>query len=86
MEPHASELPVAPDWDGLAAEFEAFHVRFASLFGRSEPREESRKYVRALMGAAARRNGWQVAEAIGDRTPDRVQRLLYCAEWSAGTA
>jgi SRSO17 transposase len=86
MEPHASELPVAPDWDGLAAEFEAFHVRFASLFGRSEPREESRKYVRALMGAAARRNGWQVAEAIGDRTPDRVQRLLYCAEWSADDA
>ena len=38
------------------------------------------------MGAAARRNGWQLAEAIGDTTPDRVQRLLYSADWSADDA
>jgi SRSO17 transposase len=53
---------------------------------RSEPRDEALKYIRALMGAAARRNGWQLAEAIGDRTPDRVQRLLYSADWSADAA
>jgi SRSO17 transposase len=81
-----SELPAAPAWDALAADFEAFHARFASLFARSEPREEAKKYVRSLMGATARRNGWQLAEAIGDRTPDRVQRLLYCADWSAEAA
>jgi SRSO17 transposase len=86
MGPQTSEQAVAPGWDALAADFEAFHERFASLFGRSEPREEARKYVRALMGAAARRNGWQLAEAIGDRTPDRVQRLLYSADWSANAA
>ena len=79
-------MPAAPAWDVLAADFEAFHARFASLFARSEPREQAIKYVRALMGAAARRNGWQLAEAIGDRTPDRVQRLLYCADWSADAA
>ena len=82
----ASELPAAPDGDALAADFEAFHARFASLFARSEPREQAIKYVRALMGAAARRNGWQLAEAIGDQTPDRVQRLLYGANWSADAA
>jgi len=86
MTPGASELPAQPDWDALAADFEAFHARFASLFARSEPREQAIKYVRALMGAAARRNGWQLAEAIGDRTPDRVQRLLYGADWSADAA
>jgi len=86
MTPQANELPVAPAWDALAADFEAFHARFASLFARSEPREQALKYVRALMGATARRNGWQLAEAIGDRTPDRVQRLLYCADWSADAA
>jgi SRSO17 transposase len=86
MTPGARELPAAPAWDALAADFEAFHARFASLFARSEPREQAIKYVRALMGAAARRNGWQLAEAIGDRTPDRVQRLLYCADWSADAA
>lgn len=86
MIPGASELPAAPAWDALAADFEAFHARFASLFSRSEPREQAIKYVRSLMGAAARRNGWQLAEAIGDRTPDRVQRLLYSADWSADAA
>jgi SRSO17 transposase len=81
-----NELPAVPAWDALAVDFEAFHARFASLFARSESREEAKKYVRSLMGAAARRNGWQLAEAIGDRTPDRVQRLLYSANWSAEAA
>jgi hypothetical protein len=86
MTPRASELPAAPDWDALAADFEAFHARFASLFARSESREQAIKYVRALMGPIERRNGWQMAEAIGNRTPDRVQRLLYCATWCADQA
>jgi SRSO17 transposase len=86
MIPGASEQPAAPAWDALAADFEAFHARFASLFARSEPREQAIKYVRSLMGTAERRNGWQLAEAIGDRTPDRVQRLLYSADWSADEA
>jgi hypothetical protein len=24
-----------------------------------------------------RKNGWQLAEVMGDETPDRTQRLLY---------
>ncbi|WP_437963141.1 transposase [Sorangium sp. So ce260] len=86
MSPGASELPAAAAWDALAADFQAFHARFAALFARSEPREQAIKYVRSLMGPAARRNGWQLAEAIGDPTPDRVQRLLYSADWSADAA
>jgi SRSO17 transposase len=86
MSLQGSELPAAPAWDALAQDFESFHARFASLFARSEPRDEAVKYIRALMGAAARRNGWQLAEAVGDRTPDRVQRLLYGADWSADAA
>jgi SRSO17 transposase len=86
MSPQQRELPAPPVWDTLAQDFEAFHARFASLFARSEPRDEAVKYIRALMGAAARRNGWQLAEALGDRTPDRVQRLLYAADWNADTA
>jgi hypothetical protein len=86
MIPGTGELPAAPTCDALTADFEAFNARFASLFARSEPREQAIKYVRSLMGTAARRNGWQLAEAIGDRTPDRVQRLLYGADWSADAA
>jgi SRSO17 transposase len=67
-------------------EFEAFHARFADLFERSESREQAKKYVRGLLAQADRKNSWQVAEVVGDRIPDRMQRLLYRAPWDADTA
>ena len=40
-------------------------------------------YVRGLLGDAVRKNGWQMAEALGEATPDGVQHLLVCAGWDA---
>src|SRR5947209_8060395 len=67
-------------------EFEAFHARFADLFERSESREQALKYLRGLLTEAERKNSWQVAEAVGDRIPDRMQRLLYQVPWNADAA
>ena len=67
-------------------EFEAFHARFAGLFERSESREQAKKYLRGLLTEAERKNSWQVAEAVGDRIPDRMQRLLYRVPWDADAA
>src|SRR6266571_4467160 len=67
-------------------EFEQFHARFADLFERSESREQARKYLRGLLTEAERKNSWQVAEAVGDRIPDRMQRLLYRVPWDADAA
>ncbi len=67
-------------------EFEAFHARFADLFERSESREQAKKYVRGLLAPAERKNSWQVAEAVGERIPDRMQRLLYRVPWDADAA
>lgn len=72
--------------DEWADDFEAFQARFAGLFARSEPREQAAKYMRGLMGSVKRKNGWQIAEAIGDKTPDSTQRLLYKAKWDADKA
>jgi SRSO17 transposase len=69
-----------------AADFEAFHARFAHLFVRSEPREQAAKYMRGLMSDVKRKNGWQLAEALGDERPDATQRLLYQAKWDADQA
>lgn len=66
--------------------FEAFHARFADLFHRQEPRVQSRKYLRSLLAPVERKNGWQLAEATGDKTPDATQRLLYQAQWEADAA
>jgi SRSO17 transposase len=67
-------------------EFDAFHARFADLFERSESREQAKKYVRGLLAQAERKNSWQVAEAVGERIPDRMQRLLYRVPWDADAA
>jgi SRSO17 transposase len=67
-------------------DFEAFHARFADLFERSESREQARKYLRGLLTEAQRKNSWQMAEAVGESIPDRMQRLLYRVPWDADAA
>jgi SRSO17 transposase len=74
------------DLDPWAASFAAFHARFASLFVRRETREQAAKYLRGLLAPVERKNSWQVAEAIGDATPDRTQRLLGRVDWDADAA
>lgn len=66
--------------------FEAFHARLGHVFARSETREQAKKYLRGLLAPSGRKNGWQVAETVGDATPDRTQRLLYRADWDADAA
>jgi SRSO17 transposase len=74
------------DLDEWAEEFAAFHGRFAHLFERQEPREQAAKYLRGLLAPVERKNGWQLAEVVGDKTPDATQRLLYQAQWEADAA
>lgn len=42
-----------------------------------------RDYIRGLLGPVGRKNGCQLAEYAGHRTPDRLQRLLNGARWNA---
>jgi hypothetical protein len=41
-----------------------------------EPWLQAGKYVAAVVSDVPKRNGWTLAERAGDRTPDRMQRLL----------
>jgi SRSO17 transposase len=34
-----------------------------------------------LLASVERKNGWQLAEVLGERGPHGVQRLLYEADW-----
>lgn len=74
------------DVDQWGVEFENFHGRFARLFARSEPREASRKYLCGLLASVRRKNCWQMAEVLGARDPQGMQRLLYSAQWDADAA
>src|SRR5689334_5975061 len=70
------------DLEQWAEDFAAFHARFAPYFFRSEVRERSGAYLRALLSPVERKNGWQLAEALGEADPNGTQRLLYQAVWN----
>ena len=57
--------------------------RIGVRFGRVEPRRRALAYLRGLLSPAERKNGWQLAEIAGDRTPDGVQDFLARAHWDA---
>jgi SRSO17 transposase len=65
------------------AGLDALFARVAGRFGRVEPRRQARLYLMGLLAPLERKNGWQLAEAAGDATPDRMQRLLNNARWDA---
>jgi SRSO17 transposase len=56
--------------------------RIGLCFTRPEPLRQAGKYVRGLMSDLPRKNCWTLAEYAGDRTPDRMQRLLERASWN----
>ncbi len=51
-----------------------------------EPWLQAGKYAAALMSQIPRRNGWTIAAHVGDRTPDKTQRLLNRAVWDTAAA
>jgi SRSO17 transposase len=62
--------------EGWTRELDALAARIAPRFGRAEPRRRALAYLRGLLAPLERKNGWQLAEAIGDATPDGVQDFL----------
>ena len=61
--------------------FDDLMAVLAPRFGRVEPRRQARSYLLGLLSPLAVKNGWTLAEAAGDRTPDKMQRLLNAAKW-----
>lgn len=66
-----------------AGELGELHGRIAHRFVRAEPRRRALAYLKGLVGAFERKNGWRLAEAMGEASPDGVQRLLNGARWGA---
>lgn len=78
-----SERPTRHQVAEWADELATVGERIGRHFARSEPRQRAVAYVRALLSDAERKNGWQVAEYLGEATPDGVQHLLARADWDA---
>ncbi len=63
------------------ATLDALHARIAPRFARAEARMRVRRYLDGLLAPVERKNGWQMAEHLGEAGPQGVQRLLNAADW-----
>ena len=66
-----------------AEELAALTEGSGGLFARPEPREVFADLVDGLSAGLGRVNGWTLSARAGHATPDRVQKFLNAASWSA---
>jgi SRSO17 transposase len=69
--------------EGWAKGLDELAGRLGPRFGRVEPRRRALAYLRGLLAPLGRKNGWQLAEAAGDRAPDGMQDFLSRMRWDA---
>src|SRR5436853_7294882 len=74
---HASD---ARCWAG---QLDELVTRIAPRFNRIEPRRRARAYLQGLLAPLERKNGWHLAEAAGDASPDGMQEFLARVHWDA---
>src|SRR6266699_6028043 len=77
-EPFESELSAIKKG---AEELAKLHARIAPRFRRAEVRMRAYRFLEGLLAPVERKNGWQLAEELGERGPRGVQRLLGDADW-----
>jgi SRSO17 transposase len=71
------------EFEQWAAALDALIIRIGARFARSEARTRARDYLKGLLSPAERKNGWQLAEMVGDTTPYGFQQFLYRSPWNA---
>ena len=59
----------------------ALQAQIAPRFRRAEARGRAMRYLAGLLDRVERKNGWQLAEHLGEPGPQGVQRLLNAADW-----
>jgi SRSO17 transposase len=78
------------EWSGTSlswsAELAGLNERLGGLFQRSETRAQAGLYLDGLIGGVERKNGWQLAEHVGDEAPWRMQAVLGRGFWDAERA
>jgi DDE superfamily endonuclease len=72
------------DVDRWESELESLLARVRPLFYRTESKKHAGQYVRGLLSPLERKNGWPIAEHVGEPEPAALQRLLNLSPWDAG--
>ena len=64
-------------------QFNQLTERIAPHFKRRETKQHAQAYLKGLLSPIERKNGWQIAEQVGDETPYAIQHLLGRSVWDA---
>ena len=64
-------------------EFEDLWHCVGSCFPRKDTRSQARRYACGLLGCMERKNAWQMAEYLGNKSPYAVQNLIGRSNWNA---
>src|SRR2546425_566698 len=76
--PEEKELSLISQGEQILAELTG---RIGAYFRRAEVRRRVRRYLQGLLATVERKNGWQMAEELGEANAHGVQRLLEEADW-----
>ena len=57
--------------------------RVESRFPRKELKAHALNYVQGLISRVERKNGWQLAEDRGEKTPTNLQHFIARSRWDA---
>jgi SRSO17 transposase len=67
----------------LETGFNELLARIGNVFASEAGFQMAKKYLTGLLSPIERKNGWQMAEAMGDATPYAIQQFLYRGHYSA---
>lgn len=70
------------DLDQWNLDLDVLLARLTPLFYRTESRRHAEQYVRGLLAPLQRKNGWTIAEYVGESEPKALQRFLNLTPWN----
>lgn len=71
------------DLESWSADFEGLLARIDPVFYRTESKRHAQQYLQGLLSPLARKNGWTIAEHVGESGPTALQRFLNLSPWDA---
>ena len=73
------------EWEEAQVEqgIEKLHEEIKDVYNDRRGQENARKYIMGLLSGVERKNGWQLSEQLGEKTPYALQQFLYRGGWSA---
>lgn len=74
---------IRADLDEWNAELDVLFERIRPLFYRTESKKHAEQYMRGLLSSIRRKNGWTIAEHVGESEPVALQRFLNLSPWDA---